>query len=175
MKRTILPIALLCAIPALAQQPEAPDTAWFNETAMAFTDPLPEGAVNIESSGPLTYQRILVLKTVAAEYGTLHVQLLRTGLCVAEAPCEFAINVQLRQDKPVTDDAQVLSLRYVFLSKLARVEGIGCFWKAIELGRYWQRLNGATWSEFGTGTPEFQLEEAFIAGTWDFAVEGSKE
>src|SRR4030042_6706628 len=31
VKRTILPIALLCETPALAQQPAAPDTAWFNE------------------------------------------------------------------------------------------------------------------------------------------------
>ena len=174
MKRTILPIVFLCAIPVLAQQPEAPDNAWFNEAAMAFTDPLPEGAANIESSGPLTYQRILILKSVAAEHGTLHVQLLKTGLCTAGAPCEVAFNIELRQDKPVTDDAQMLSLRYVFLSKLARVEGVASYWNATKLGRYWQRLNGATWSEFAAGTPEFQLEETFIAGTWNFAVENSK-
>lgn len=167
MRYTLITIlALSLAAPAMAQTPR--ETAPPSVPTSEFTNPLPGNVPDLNGFESLDFTRILTLAKTDITGGTLHRQLLVTGICVQGEECEFLIHATLflkKQPAPA-----VMAMRYVLLNKNGRAEGLALSGPGAGANRYW-RLAGTSWAEYEKDSDPYRLEEGFVAGTWDFVVQ----
>jgi hypothetical protein len=163
-------LALSTAVHGVAQTPaEAPA---LGTRSAEFTVAVPRGVPSFGEFSSLPFRNVLILKKADPEAGTLHRQLVSRELCVLGEPCTFEMHVELYlKDKA---DPPAMALRYVLVNERARAEGLGFSNTPSGVNRYWY-FRGSSWTEYERGSQAFNLEEQFVAGTWDFVIQQQQQ